>query len=274
MVNPMKITKITVQKKRKDRYNIFLDRGNGEEYAFSVDEGVLIEWQLKKGMFLTQEQEEEIKASDFKKDALNKGLQYLAHGMKTEYQIKDYLFQKEFPEDAINDAVEKIRSFGYINDKEFADAFVRTKMNTSDKGPAIIKEELKNKGVQLSVADLALQQYSEDKQLAQAIRIIEKKGKRKKNESASLLKKRLTEGLLRKGYSLSIIDTALKEADLSHNEEDEWLALCSQGEKVRRKLNKKYEGSTFRVKLKENLYRKGFSLSLIDQYIKNTEEEK
>lgn len=42
------ITKITTQKKRKDRYNIFVD----EKYAFSVDEEVLLKFQLKKGMEL------------------------------------------------------------------------------------------------------------------------------------------------------------------------------------------------------------------------------
>lgn len=43
------ITKITAQKKLKDRYNIFTDAGDGEKYAFSVDEDVLIKHQLKKG---------------------------------------------------------------------------------------------------------------------------------------------------------------------------------------------------------------------------------
>jgi regulatory protein len=38
------ITKITVQKKQPDRYNIFTDDGNGERYALSVDEAVLIKY--------------------------------------------------------------------------------------------------------------------------------------------------------------------------------------------------------------------------------------
>ena len=48
------ITKITVQKKQTDRYNIFTDDGHGEKYAFSVDEDVLIKYQLKKGMELDE----------------------------------------------------------------------------------------------------------------------------------------------------------------------------------------------------------------------------
>ena len=39
------ITKITTQTKRTDRYNIFID----EKYSFSVDEDVLLKFQLKKG---------------------------------------------------------------------------------------------------------------------------------------------------------------------------------------------------------------------------------
>ena len=46
------ITKITTQQKNQDRFNIFMDYGKGEEYAFSVDSDVLIHFQLKKGMEL------------------------------------------------------------------------------------------------------------------------------------------------------------------------------------------------------------------------------
>ena len=42
------ITKITTQQKNKERFNIFVDEGKGEKYAFSVDEAVLIKFQLKK----------------------------------------------------------------------------------------------------------------------------------------------------------------------------------------------------------------------------------
>ena len=40
------ITKISIQKKAVDRYNIFLD----DNYAFSVTEDILIKFNLRKGL--------------------------------------------------------------------------------------------------------------------------------------------------------------------------------------------------------------------------------
>ena len=56
----MEITKITVQKKRKDRFNIFVDGA----YAFPVSEAVLIKLGLNKGMQLTPERMEEIESEN------------------------------------------------------------------------------------------------------------------------------------------------------------------------------------------------------------------
>ena len=44
------ITKITRQKRNEERYNIFLN----DEYAFSVDESVLVKYRLTKGMTIDE----------------------------------------------------------------------------------------------------------------------------------------------------------------------------------------------------------------------------
>ncbi len=44
------ITKIEVQKRSKERFNIYIDKGQGEEYGFSVNEVILIKHGLQKGL--------------------------------------------------------------------------------------------------------------------------------------------------------------------------------------------------------------------------------
>ncbi len=44
------ITKIEVQKRTKERFNIYIDKGQGEEYGFSVNQAVLIKHGLQKGL--------------------------------------------------------------------------------------------------------------------------------------------------------------------------------------------------------------------------------
>ena len=38
----VKITRITTQKNNSERFSIFIDKGNGEEFGFGVDQDVLI----------------------------------------------------------------------------------------------------------------------------------------------------------------------------------------------------------------------------------------
>ena len=54
---PKTITQITVQKKRKNRCSIFLD----DEYAFGLDQDIVLQFGLKKGDQLAEQQIEKIK---------------------------------------------------------------------------------------------------------------------------------------------------------------------------------------------------------------------
>ena len=64
------ITKITQQKKDKERYNIFLD----EKYAFSVHESVLVKFELTKGMTLEDWSVDEMVYEDEIRKAFNRAL--------------------------------------------------------------------------------------------------------------------------------------------------------------------------------------------------------
>lgn len=141
------ITKITMQKKLKDRYNIFTDDGSGEKYAFSVDEDVLIKYQLKKGMELDDFAVTEIFFQDDIRKAYSQAVQYLAFRMRSELEIREHLAKKEIAEPIINEVVHKLNSLQFLNDQGFSLAYVRTQMNTSDKGTILIEQELKKKGL-------------------------------------------------------------------------------------------------------------------------------
>ena len=47
-------------------------------------------------------------------------------------------------------------SHKYINDEEFALSYVRTQINTTDKGPDVIRMELKEKGIDEGTIKLSL----------------------------------------------------------------------------------------------------------------------
>ncbi|WP_026564358.1 recombination regulator RecX [Bacillus sp. UNC41MFS5] len=267
------ITKITTQQKNQDRFNIFMDygQGKGEEYAFSVDSNVLIKFQLKKGMELDNFSLIEIQYQDDIRKAYNKAIHYLSRRMRSEKEIKDYLFSKEIEEPVINEIIHKLTAQKYINDEEFALAYVRTQANTTDKGPTVIKMELKEKGIDMRTLMLALEEYPLEQQIEKAAKISEKFYEKSAKESLKIQKQKLENLLLRKGYSYDIINIAVNEVSVNNDGDEDMDAIRFQGEKAARKYSK-YSGFEFHQKMKQALYRKGFPIELIEAYLAELEK--
>lgn len=266
------ITKISVQKHNKDRYSIFTDSGRGEEYAFSVDEDVLIKYNLKKEMELDDFSVTEMLFQDDIRKAYNTGINYLAHRMRSEAEVREHLKKKEVADAVIKEAIHKLYEFKFLDDEEFAKAFVRTQLNTTDKGAQVIKLELKEKGISPGIIEKVIEDVSFDDQLEKAIKLCEKYAQKNKKDSSRILKQKIEQMLKRKGYSFSIIQAALEDTDLEKDEDDEMAALRTQGEKLHNKYSKLPERE-YRQKLKMALYRKGFQMDLIDEFISEKENE-
>ncbi|MGV2940123.1 recombination regulator RecX [Mesobacillus sp. LC4] len=266
------ITKISVQKHNKDRYSIFTDSGRGEEYAFSVDEDVLIKYNLKKGMELDDFAVTEMLFQDDIRKAYNTAINYLSHRMRSESEVREHLKKKEISDSVIKEAIHKLYELKFLNDEEFAKAFVQTKLNTTDKGADVIKLELKEKGIAPDLITKAIEEVSFDEQLEKAIKLSEKYALKNKKDSSRILKQKIEQMLKRKGYSFPIIRAALDETEVEKEADAEMDALRVQGEKLHNKYSKLPERE-YRQKLKMALYRKGFPMDLIDVFIMEKENE-
>lgn len=260
------ITKITTQQKNQDRYNIFMDYGKGEEFAFSVDEDVLIKYQLKKGLELDEFSLMEIHYHDDIRKAYNSAISYLAKRMRSVKEIKDYLLKKEIEEPVIQEVIHKLTDQKYIDDQEYAFLYVRTQINTTDKGPGLIQMELKERGIEQSFIETALEPYTFELQIERTSNISEKFLKKYLKDSKRVLKQKLETLLIKKGYSFNVINTALRTIDIDKEAEDELQAIRFQGEKANRKFSQ-YTGFEYEQKMKQFLFRKGFSMELIDQFL-------
>ncbi len=256
------ITKITVQQKKSDRYNIFLD----EKYAFSVDEDVLIKHQLKKGMDLDEFSLAEIGYEDEIRKAYNMAIQYLARRMRSEKEVRTYLAEKEVDEVIIQEVIHKLIEYTFINDEEFALAFVRTQLNTTDKGKATVKKELKEKGISETLIEQALQEYPDEDELNKAIILCEKFVSKNIQDSTRVMKQKLEQQLLRKGFSHQTIQAAIAETEMEKAEEEELTVLRKHAEKAHRKFSNLSEFE-YEQKMKQTLFRKGFNLDLIEKVL-------
>lgn len=262
----MFIVKIEVQPKKKNCFNIYVDRGNGEIFAFSVGEDVLIKHGLRKGMELDELDIDAILHEDQIKAAFNKALTFLGYRMRSEKEVRDYLVSQGIDERVIERVMVELQLKNYVNDKEFAEAFVRTQMKTTLKGPGIIKAELGQKGIENDLIEAALDLFTKERQIEAAYKLAEKQLGKKANISLSQLKQKIEQAMFRKGFSSEVIQAVLEMLPLHERHDQEWEALLIQGEKGKKKYSH-LDMYTYRQKLAQFLYRKGFSQELIQQYL-------
>lgn len=264
------ITRISAQQKNDERFNVFIQKGPKEEFAFSVDADVLIKFQLQKGMEIDEEEWEEILEEDVYRKAFNKALHYLSYRMRTVHEIEVYLQKKEVPDSTIKRVIHKLSEYDFVNDKTFADALVKSRMNTSFKGPGAIRQELKKKGISDNQTEEALDQFSFQEQLEASVKFIQKQFSSRAKRSEKEQKQRIAQQLQQKGFMWEVIEQAFQEAKISQSPEDEKEALLVHARKAHQKY-KKYSGYEYESRMKRFLYSKGFDSAVISELLSGDE---
>lgn len=90
------ITKIEVQKRSKERFNIYIDKGQGEEYGFSVDQVILMKHGLQKGLEIDEIELGNILYNEEVQKAYLQAISYLSYQMRTKQEIEDFLRKKKW----------------------------------------------------------------------------------------------------------------------------------------------------------------------------------
>ncbi|MDV2886546.1 recombination regulator RecX [Alkalihalophilus pseudofirmus] len=269
----IKITKVSVQKRSKERYNIFIDRGQGEEYGFSVDEDILIKIGLRKGLEIEEDELKEILDKDEEKKTHHLALHFLSYRMRSVKEMMEYLQKKERESKHIDTVVKRLLDQNLLNDEMFAASYIESKKLTLLKGPLKLKQELSQKGVGQAHIETALEGFTEDEQIDKLIKWIAKKESRKPKQSVSAYKQKLAGQLMNKGFTHSIIEQAMREVTFEVDNEEEWEALTYQASKLKRKYSSKYEGYEYLQRMKQALYQKGFPIDMINEYLSRENED-
>lgn len=152
----MKITKIEVQKKNKNRVNLYID----DNFKCGLSLETILKNHLKVGQEISQNELQYFKCDSEKEVALNKALGYIAKYQKSEKELKKYLKDKEFDDEVVDFVAEKLKSYGFVDDKIFATNFVKCK--TKNQGKRKISSMLKQKGVDENIVEEIVSEYACD----------------------------------------------------------------------------------------------------------------
>lgn len=264
------ITKIQQQKKSLHRYNIYLN----DEYAFGIDEDILVKFQLHKGMTLTESTIEEIMGHEDKHLAYLMAIRYLSYRMRSTKEIETYLRKKEVSPQTIASIMARLQKENLLDDHAFAAAFVRDRMLQTSKGPRVIINELREKGVSQEVAEVAAEQYGLEQQVEKAQKWAIKEVAKKSSHSVRKRKEQLQYKLMQKGFSQEAVQIVMEEVTIEVDEETEKLRLEKQAQRALRRYERKHEGYELKMQIKAALYNRGFSKKLIDEYVDKMKESR
>lgn len=192
------------------RFNIYID----DKFAFGLDEKVIAEQKLKVGTKLTNDQIEIILKSETTSRLFDASLKFLQLRSRSEKEIKDYLSKKIAKEENIKFAeaaqspiipivLKKLHRYNYVNDREFAIWWVKSRIKRA-KGPRLIRFELLQKGIDKEIIEKALAASPAPQKAA--VLALEKKLKSWQNLSQIEFKKKVVNFLASRGFNWETIE--------------------------------------------------------------------
>ena len=147
----MTVTKI--EPVTKTRFRIYLD----EQSAFILYKGELSRYHIEVGEELDQEVYEEILKTVLLKRAKARALHLLNDMGRTEAQLRGKLQQGGYPAQITEEAIAYVKSFGYLNDAEYARCFIEGRKGK--KSQRELYAALCRKGIDRETAEQALEEY-------------------------------------------------------------------------------------------------------------------
>ena len=200
------ITKIESQKKSEDRVNIYVD----EKFFMAIYKELVFTFNLKKGDIIDEENLKNILKDEMFLKAKNKALNILSRASQSEKKIREKL-SNDFEEDTIDDVVDFLSKYNFINDNELASKIVSTNVNLNKYGKNKIKQNLYNKGLDKSAIDEAMNEIDSDTEFENALYLAEKRYDRVKNEDPKKAYAKIANHLAYKGFSYDIIKSVLNK---------------------------------------------------------------
>lgn len=206
-----KVTAITLQKRNKERANIFIDG----EYAFSL--AVITAVRLKTGQELTPADINRLNAEDLMEKAKQSAFQYISFRPRSTQEVRQNLVKKEYPEVVIDQVMNRLIELNLLNDREFARFWIEQRETFKPRSQRALRQELYQKGLSREIIDEAVADVDE---LAAARKAAEKKAYRWTHLPRETFFSKMSGFLQRRGFNYAITKTVTEELWQSAQEEE------------------------------------------------------
>lgn len=215
MASPTKsgtITALKPQVRRKNRLSVFIDG----EFAFGLDADVVEQHGLHVRQKVDAHLLQKILSSEEYKRACNRAFRFLAGRARSQKELEDRLARYDYPPSVVERVVAKCKNLKYIDDRQFAFQFARSRVAHKPCGAELLRLELFRHGIGEALIDEVVadvyRQHSE-RELAQ--KLAEKRLPRLQDLPPQKARARLAGFLKRRGFDWEtvreVVDACLEE---------------------------------------------------------------
>lgn len=194
----------------KKRNKIFIDG----EFAFVLYKGELRSFGIKEGEAIPEETYLEITKTLLPKRATKRAMELLTKKDYTEKKLRDKLADGLYSDDIIDAAIDYVKSYNYLDDERYARDYVSYNIEYRSKNR--IKQDLMTRGIPKDIIDSVLAEFTDeqcrDAEMEQIGRLLVKKHYNTSMDYKD--KQKIIAFLLRKGYSMDAIRSAMNNDDI------------------------------------------------------------
>lgn len=216
----MIITRISEQKRRPNRRNIYLDGA----FAFGCNLNVVAKFRLRERMNLTEQQVREIELGEVKQECFDAALRLLQTRLQSTAEMRRKLMHKEYGDTIVDAVIADLTRLEYLNDERFAKTKAASAAEHKQHGRRRAKIELLKAGVKGDVADRALNDvYDATDSVAVAKQLAMKQAPRLRKLDPLVARRRLVGMLQRRGFDYDAIKPVVDEVlgGARHDDDDD-----------------------------------------------------
>ncbi|MDD2180907.1 MAG: RecX family transcriptional regulator [Bacilli bacterium] len=252
----MKIEKI--KKMHSGKYKLIID---GCEDIVTYDEVILSNNLLNKFQ-IDEELLTKLKIDTEFYNIYNKVLNYIQVRLRSEKEISIYLKKFKLNEKEENAIISELKTNNFINDYNFAKAYIADKMNLSNYGPSKIKKDLSDHNIDEIIIEDLIGELDYTDIYEKLYHLIDKKILSNNKYSKFQLKSKILDNFISLGYSVDMIHEIFDELFSEDSN-----IIQKEYDKLYNNLKRKYSGDELFIKIKQKLYQKGYQMPEIIEII-------
>jgi regulatory protein len=208
------ITRISEQKRRKNRRNIYLDG----VFAFACNQNVVRKFALAEGKSLDAAEIERVLQGEVQQECFDRGIRLLEQRMHSAAELRRKLARHEYGAQVLDRVLERLAQLGYLNDSEFARLKVRDGQRRL-RGRRLVMADLLKAGVKGETAREAVtSEYSPTLSREAAEQLVQKNLPRLQRLDGQTARRRLMGLLQRRGFDFELSRDLVQKA-LAHPED-------------------------------------------------------